>query len=127
MALSSMAWACSSVTPARIATNSDSTFCFAPNGPRTVTTRLHELELPAASIAVESTVVVPIPNRLPGGGTEVIVTPEHVSAAEILNKTGAPASFPNSVVMFEGHVIVGGVASITVIVAEHMDDAPWLS
>ena len=80
--------------------------------------------LPAASVAVHVTVVVPTGNGLPDGGTHATVTPGQLSeatgggnvptaAVAIGQLAGATA------VCGPGQVIVGGCVSTTVTVNEH--------
>ena len=74
--------------------------------------------LPAASVAVEVTVVVPTGKRLPDAGTLATVTPGQLSLADGAAKfTNAPQT-PGEVlaVIFAGQVIVGGCTSFTVMV-----------
>jgi hypothetical protein len=77
--------------------------------------------LPATSLAVEVTVVVPNGKVLPDAGTELIVTPGQLSLAAGANVTTAPhcpAVLP--VVILAGQVMVGGWTSFTLTVNVHI-------
>ena len=52
-----------------------------PLAEQTVTVKLHELEFPAPSTAVQVTVVVPIGNVLPDGGVQLKLKRPHASEA----------------------------------------------
>jgi hypothetical protein len=103
-----------------------STFWFLPRAPNTVTTKLHPLELPAASLAVQTTTMLPTGNMLPEDTEVTVFGWEQVSLAAIWKNTEAPSSFANSTVIFEGHVVDGGVVSRTVTLDEHVEDRPRL-
>src|SRR4051794_38408108 len=78
----------------RKAVRSDRTLERTPCEPSTVTWKVHVAAFPAASMAVLETDVVPMGNTLSDGGTEIgEITPEQLSAAWIVNETGAPDSF----------------------------------
>lgn len=51
-----------------------------PSAPR-VTLKVHEALLPAASVAVQVTLLVPMGKRLPEGGLQMTVPPEQLSEA----------------------------------------------
>jgi hypothetical protein len=59
-------------------------------GDRTVTVKEHVAVLPAASVAVAVTVVVPKGKVLPDAGTATTVTPGALSVATTVNVTTAP-------------------------------------
>lgn len=89
----------------------------------TATMNEHVWELPDASVAVQWTVVVPIANVLPDGGTQDTPgTGSHASTAVGENVTGAPAALVHSRVKSFGHEIVGAVVSTTVTVKEQLDE-----
>ena len=76
--------------------------------------------MPAASVAVEVTVVVPIGNKLPDAGTDVTVTPGQLSVAVGVKLTVAPhwpGLLPTDILA--GQVIVGGCTSFTRTVNVH--------
>src|SRR5215212_10914587 len=81
----------------------------------TVTLNEHVAMLPDASVAVEFTVVVPMGNAKPDGGTLFTSVPGQLSPEGTLNATTA-VGWPGSVfaAMFAGQVIVGGSVSATV-------------
>src|SRR5688500_4389560 len=83
----------------------------------TVTVKLAEPVLPAASTAVQLTVVVVRPNPEPDTGLQVVATaPLTMSIADALKLTGAPVAPVASTVMLAGTVTTGGVVSTTVTV-----------
>ncbi len=88
----------------------------------TVTVNEHELVLFDASVAVHVTVVVPIANCVPLAGTHTTVVPGQLSdVVGSENFTVAPHTFASfGTVTFAGHVIVGAVVSVTVIVNVHV-------
>ena len=68
---------------------------------------------------MQFTVVVPKPNVDPDAGEQLTVGfKSHESVAVVVKLTAAPEALVHSVVMFAGHVIVGGVVSVTVTVNE---------
>ncbi len=81
--------------------------------------------LPAASVAVLVTVVVPFGNVEPDAGLETTVTPGQLSVAVTLKLTTAE-HFPRSFacVTFAGQVITGFSVSATVTVNEQVDVLP---
>jgi hypothetical protein len=87
----------------------------------TTTLNAHAFVLPAASVAVHVTTVVPGANVLPLAGTHT--TPgagSHASVAVgVTNVTTFPAAFVHSTVMVPGQTIRGAVVSSTVIVWLH--------
>jgi hypothetical protein len=93
----------------------------------TVTSKEQVVMLPAASVAVAITVVVPVA-KTEFDGIEVETVAEQLSVAVGLKATTAP-QLPASVftVMFEGHVITGNWLSTTVTVNEHVVVLPAAS
>ena len=91
----------------------------------TVTVKLQLCELPAASVAVADTVVVPTEKDEPDAMLVTTVAGEQLSLAVTAKLTEA-AQVPGLAltVMFAGQVIVGGVLSITVIVCESLAVSP---
>ena len=84
---------------------------------RTVTVKVLLPVLPAASVAEQVTVVVPIAKVEPDGGEQVVVrAPLTASKAEAAKVTTAPAELVASTVMFDGTVTTGAVVSTTVTV-----------
>src|SRR5215471_9902500 len=85
----------------------------------TVTVKLQVLELPAASVAVACTVVVPTGKLEPDRWSVVTVAAEQLSDAVTIKLAG-PAQVPviAFTVIFAGHEIEGGVLSMTVIVCD---------
>jgi hypothetical protein len=86
----------------------------------TVTVKLQVAVRPAASVAVELTVVVPTGKALPEAGTLTTVTPGQLSAALTVKFTTAE-HWPGVLftVMFAGQVMVGFCVSVTVTVKLH--------
>jgi hypothetical protein len=85
----------------------------------TVTVKLAVPEFPAASIAEQLTVVVPIAKVVPDAGTQFGVNdPETLSDALAEKLTLVPEAESASTLMFDGTVTVGFVVSWTVIVNE---------
>src|SRR5437764_12559925 len=84
---------------------------------------------PAASVAVVRTVVVPTEKIEPEAGVETMVTgDEQVSAASVVNDTGAPhAPGAAGTVIGAGHVTWGGVISTTITRALAWLIAPFVS
>jgi len=80
--------------------------------------------LPAASLAVHVTVVIPIANVEPEAGVQVgpLVTPM-LSVAVTAYVTTAPEELVDCTVMFDGTVIVGGVVSVAIVNVEVADAA----
>src|SRR5882762_10417485 len=79
---------------------------------RTSTSKVAVAVLPALSLALQLTVVVPIGNRLPDAGVQVTGTsPSTVSVAEAVKVTTAPAGLVASTVIAPGTVRVGGSVS----------------
>jgi len=86
----------------------------------TVTLKTHDAVLPLASVAVHVTGVVPRANRVPEGGTHVVVAPGQLSlavAAKLTIASQRPASV--LVTTFAGHTTAGGSVSCTVTVKLH--------
>jgi hypothetical protein len=74
----------------------------------TVTVKLHDAALPAASVAVQLTAVVPSGNAEPLAGTQAAVAPQ-LSVTVGVNATTAEHWFGSlPVVMFAGQLIEGG-------------------
>jgi hypothetical protein len=94
----------------------------------TVTVKLQLDELPAASVAVACTVVVPTGKLDPDAWSVTIKGTEQLSLPLTANVTGA-AQVPAIAfaTMFGGQLIVGGVLSITVMVCEALVIKPALS
>ena len=68
--------------------------------------------LPAASVAEQVTVVVPIGKVEPEAGEQVgIIEPSTTSIADAVKVTTAPAALVASLVIFPGTVTTGGVVS----------------
>jgi hypothetical protein len=83
----------------------------------TVTVNVQVAVLPAASVAVDVTVVVPTGKKLPDAGTLTTVTPGQLSLAVTLKLTTAPHWFGLfETVILAGQVIAGGCVSFTVTV-----------
>ena len=97
----------------------------------TVTVNVQVEVLPAASVAVATTVVFPTGKKLPDVGKYVIVgVPAQSSVAvALLSKFTTAPHWPASLlaVTLPAHTIVGGVASNTVIVNEHDVELPATS
>ena len=91
---------------------------------RTCTKKLQVLELPQLSVAVQTTVMVPVAKRLPEGGTQVTVTfvPQRFVAVTLKDTTALVAQVQT--VMFEGQTIVGGGGVITVMLAPLNAETP---
>ena len=88
----------------------------------TVTVNEQLAVLPLGSVAVAFTVVVPTGNVDPDGGVATTLTGVQLSVAVTLKLTTAehrPVSLLT--VMFVGHVITGGVTSVTVTVNEQLE------
>src|SRR5215831_1775612 len=85
----------------------------------TVTVKLQVLELPAASVAIACTVVVPTGKLEPDRWSVLTVGTEQLSVAVTVKLTGA-AHVPEIAftVIFAGHEIDGEVLSMTVIVCD---------
>lgn len=82
----------------------------------TVTRKLPEAAFPAASVAVQLTVVVPTPKVEPEAGEQMVGTEESiVSAAEVEYVITAPPGPVAVVVMSEGRDNVGAVLSILIV------------
>src|SRR4051812_875921 len=83
----------------------------------TVTVKLQLLELPAASVAVALTVVVPTGKLEPDDLLVIMVEDEQLSLAVTVKLTGA-AQVPGIALttILPGQLITGGVLSMTVIV-----------
>jgi hypothetical protein len=87
----------------------------------TVTVKLHEAGLPAASLTLQVTVVVPTENAEPDAGVQVGVSvPSQLSLA-VAEKVTAAVQLPASLhrVMFCGQPICGASQSLTVTVKLH--------
>jgi hypothetical protein len=81
----------------------------------TVTSNEPLAELPALSVALHCTAVVPRANVLPEAGLQLGVTaPSTASRAETSNLTVAPEGPVASTVRLDGTLIVGGVVSRTI-------------
>ena len=95
----------------------------------TVTVKLQLAVLPAASVAVAVTKVVPTGNVLPDAGTLTTVTPgqlsETVGAAYVTTAPQVPGVLLT--VILAGQVIVGGCTSFTVTVNEQLAVLPYAS
>ncbi len=94
----------------------------------TVTRKVHEAVLPAASVAVQVTVVVPTGNVDPDAGVQVIVAPGQLSVTVEVYVTTAshePGSLPTAI--SPGHVATGSSVSLTVTVNEHVSALPATS
>src|ERR1043165_6610494 len=80
----------------------------------TVTTKLHEVLLPEASVAVQLTVLFPTMKVVPEAGEQTEATP-----AQLSDTVGVKVTFAEhcpeaaGTVIGAGHVIVGGWVSIT--------------
>lgn len=83
----------------------------------TLTVKVQVLVLPAASVAVDVTVVIPTGKKLPEAGTLVMVTPGQLSVAVGVNETFAP-HWPAVLltIIFAGQTMVGNCISLTLIV-----------
>jgi hypothetical protein len=82
---------------------------------RTVTVKVRLAALPAASLALVVTVVVPTGKTVPEAGLLLVLTaPLTRSLALVLKVTVAPLAAVASTVMFDGTVMTGGVVSTTV-------------
>lgn len=83
----------------------------------TVTAKLHVETLPAASVAVQVTVVVPTGKAEPDGGWQTTLTPGQLSVALTVKVTVADeAAGAAATVMSAGQVMTGGCWSSTVTV-----------
>jgi hypothetical protein len=77
--------------------------------------------LPAASVAVQVTVVVPTGKNVPDAGEQTTVTPGQLSVAVAVKVTMAPHSSGSlHFVMGAGQLIAGGCVSATVTVNEQL-------
>ena len=95
----------------------------------TVTAKVHIAVLPAASVAVQVTVVVPTGKKLPLGGTHEAVTPGQLSPiVGGANATIAP-QLPGSLLAetLAGQEMVGFSVSLTVTVKVHIPILPAAS
>lgn len=89
---------------------------------RTVTVNEQPDAFVESSVAVQSTVVVPIAKMLPEAGTHDTVGVEsHVSVAVTVKVTGAPLELVHWRTRFAGHVIAGAVVSAMETVNEQLD------
>jgi hypothetical protein len=80
----------------------------------TVTVKLQVAVRPAASVAVQLTVVVPITNVEPLAGTHIIVEPGQLSLTVAVNVTTAEHWFGSlPTVRLAGQVATGGCVSLT--------------
>jgi hypothetical protein len=94
----------------------------------TVTLKLPFAVLPAPSVALQLTVVVPIGNVDPDEGEQLTATlPETASLADAENVTTAPLLELADVLMSAGRLKAGGVVSTTVIVNDPFDELVELS
>ncbi|MCG3150537.1 MAG: hypothetical protein PCFJNLEI_04023 [Verrucomicrobiae bacterium] len=84
----------------------------------TVTVKLQEFVLPAASVTVLVTMLVPLAKVEPLGGTLTTVAPGQLSPTVGANVIGAETHWPGAVLvtMFAGQAIVGASRSTTVTV-----------
>jgi hypothetical protein len=81
----------------------------------TVTVKLQVAGWPAASLAVQETVLVPTANVLPDGGVQLAaIMPSHASLARVVKLTTAPLAPLADTVLFVGQVMVGAVVSAMV-------------
>src|SRR5258708_5073270 len=94
---------------------------------RTVMVNEPEDELPAASLAVRMTVVVPMGNVEPEAALEVSEVTPTASVAVAAKLAVAPAALVASAVMFATGLITGGVVSRTVTLNELAAELPALS
>src|SRR2546428_12735496 len=95
---------------------------------RTVTVNVAVATFPWASVAVQSTRVVPSENMDPDDGLQVAVTgPSTMSVAPTENGTAAPPEPVASATMSAGIVSDGDVVSTTRIVKDAMPVLPWAS
>src|SRR5712691_1165170 len=95
---------------------------------RTVTANEDEPVFPWASLAVQSTRVVPSVNMNPEDGLQVAVTgPSTMSVAPTENGTVAPPGPVASEMMSAGTVSAGGVVSMTRTVKDATPVLPWAS
>src|SRR2546422_10637648 len=95
---------------------------------RTVTANEDEPVFPWASVAVQSTRVVPSGNMDPDDGLQVAVTgPSTMSVAPTENGTVAPPGPVASAIISAGTVSAGGVVSTTRTVKDAMPVLPWAS
>ena len=91
----------------------------------TVTVKLQLVWLPEASVAVATTVVVPIGKAEPDGGVLATVTPGQLSDAPMAKVTMAEQTpCPAIVVMLAGQDMVGFSLSFTVTVNEQVAVLP---
>src|SRR5262249_38664745 len=95
----------------------------------TVTVKVFEPGLPAASVAEHVTVVAPSANVDPDAGTHVgVIDPSTASVADApLYDTTAPAALVASAMMFGGTVTTGPVVSWTFTVNEAEPVLVWAS
>ena len=94
--------------PTPVTSTSRSASC--SRAPRTVTRKEPDNVAPASSVAVHSTVVVPIANVVPEAGVHETVAP--VSSVAVASKvTGAPAGDVASTVRSPGTCRTGGVST----------------
>ena len=91
----------------------------------TVTVKLHVFVLPAASVAVAVTVVVPTGKTEPEAGLLTTVGTEQLSLAVTVKLTAAEHVPVGALtVMFAGQAMLGGVLSMTVIVCDALAVLP---
>src|SRR2546422_2321287 len=94
----------------------------------TVIVNEDEPVFPWASVAVQSTLVVPSGNMDPDDGLQIAATgPSMMSVAPAENETVAPPDPVASTTMSRGTVSDGGVVSTTRTVKEAMPVLPWAS
>jgi hypothetical protein len=87
----------------------------------TVTVNIQEVELFAASVAVQVTSVIPSGNVDPDEGTQVTAGLGSLeSTASAANVRAVPLGSSHSAVMFCGHVITGAFASATVTIVSQV-------
>jgi hypothetical protein len=79
----------------------------------TVTVKEQLAVWPPLVVAEQVTIVVPIGNTLPDGGTQSTETFPQVCRAVTLKNTRAPAGLVQLFVMFGGHVMTSGDGSMT--------------
>src|SRR3990170_2789645 len=94
----------------------------------TFTVKLQPLWLPALSVAVQLSGVVPSGKVEPEAGEQpVVITPPQLSEAVASKEAGAPFGPVHSAVWLSGQVMLGGVLSLTVTFAEQESEAALLS
>src|SRR5262245_35415140 len=94
---------------------------------RTVTWKLQELVSPKESSAPQTTLVVPIRKKLPGGGEQLRLFRPQASAAVAVYFTTVQPEFVARAVISAGQLTTGGVVSTTVTVKVQVLALPALS